>query len=255
MRINGIRREAQRLKRTIEKQPRIWKFRGRRVVNAEEWKWADWSKLPDSYHILISYGNSVPEDYLRDYNALMQKLEDPTYGRMICWSCAIHQAQRAKKEIDRDKQYWQENGGEEAREKWYEKVGEPNRTSFRKDDATRQVEWRIYNELAEANNRTCETINYFQCPYGDARHQLLQDGSDADWLWQHIKWYDRHWNRNHTCIPAANELKWYHYNEPPIIDVTNYDDIVHAIDDGRLDKIVHEHKRYMKETGCKIWNL
>jgi hypothetical protein len=30
---------------------------------------------------------------------------------------------------------------------------------------------------------------------------------------------------------------------------------VRAIDDGRLDKIVHEHTRYMKETGCEIWNI
>jgi hypothetical protein len=136
MRINEIKREANKLKRRIEKQPRIWKFRRRRVVNAEEWKWEDWSKLPDSYHILISWGKNVPEDYLRDYAALMEKLEDPTYGNAICWGCAIHQAQEVKKEIDSDNRYWQENGGEAAREKWYKQVREPNRTSFRKQDAT-----------------------------------------------------------------------------------------------------------------------
>jgi hypothetical protein len=50
-------------------------------------------------------------------------------------------------------------------------------------------------------------------------------------------------------------MKWYHYNEPPIIDVTDYDDILRAIDDGRLDTIITEHLRYMKETHCEIWNL
>ena len=35
----------------------------------------------------------------------------------------------------------------------------------------------------------------------------------------------------------------------------SYDDILRSIDDGRLDKIINEHKRYMKETGCEIWNL
>ena len=40
-----------------------------------------------------------------------------------------------------------------------------------------------------------------------------------------------------------------------IIDVTNYDDIMRAIDDGRLDKLIDEHTRYMKETGRKIWAL
>ena len=28
-----------------------------------------------------------------------------------------------------------------------------------------------------------------------------------------------------------------------------------AIDDGRLDKIIDEHMRYMKETNRKIWSL
>ena len=40
-----------------------------------------------------------------------------------------------------------------------------------------------------------------------------------------------------------------HFNEPPIIDVTNYDDNVQAIEDGRLDRIIDEHLSYMKETG------
>ena len=255
MKINEIRREVHRLKRTIEKQPRIWKFHGRRVVNADEWKWGDWSKLPDRYSILIVYGKSVPDDYLRDYAALMEKLEDPTYGNAICWSCVIHQAEHAKKELDRHDRYWQENGGEAAKERWYKEAGEPYASSFRKEDAMRQVEWRIYNELAEANNRTCETLNYFHCPYGDAWHQLLQDGHDAHRLWQHIYWYDNHWNPSTSCTPAASNMKWYHYNEPAIIDVTSYDDILKAIDDGRLDRIIDEHTRYMKETDREIWAL
>jgi len=74
-------------------------------------------------------------------------------------------------------------------------------------------------------------------------------------LWQHIQWYDYHWNRSLTFTPAASERKWYHYDEPPIIDVTSYDDIIRAIDDGRLDRIIDEHTRYMKETNCEIWNL
>jgi len=255
MRIDKIEREIQKLQGSIEKRPRVWKFRGRRVVSAGEWKWGDWSKLPDKYSILIVYGKSVPDDYLRDYAALMEKLEDPTYGKMVCWSCVIHRAQDAKKELDRHDRYWQENGGEAAKEEWYKEAGEPYTSSFRKEDAMRQAEWRIYNELAEADNRTCETINFFHCPYGDAWRQLQQDGDDAHRFWEHITWYDHHWNRSHTSTPAAGERRWYHFDEPPIIDVTSYDDIIRAIDDGRLDKIIDEHTRYMKETNRKIWNI
>jgi hypothetical protein len=117
-----------------------------------------------------------------------------------------------------------------------------------------QVEWRIFNELGGANNRTCEVMNYFNCPYGDQWQEFQEDG-DAWWLWCHINWYDNHWNPHMTYTPAASELKWYHYNEPSIIDMTSYYDIVQAIDDGRLGKIIDEHTRYMKETCCEIWNL
>jgi hypothetical protein len=37
--------------------------------------------------------------------------------------------------------------------------------------------------------------------------------------------------------------------------VTSYDDIIRAIEDGRLDKIINEHMRYMKETDREIWAL
>jgi hypothetical protein len=255
MRINGIRREADKLKRAIEKKPRIWKFHGRRVVHAEEWKWGDWSKLPDRYNLLIVYGKSAPEDYLRDYAELLEKLEDPTYGRMACCSCAIQRAQDAKKEIDRVNRYWRENGGETARESRYKEAGEPRTSTFRKQDAMQQVKWRIYNELAEAKNRTCEVVNFFHCPYGDEWRKLLRDGDEAYLFWQQIKWYDEHWNGNPYSTPTPIEQKWYHLKEPPIIEVTNYDDIIRAIDDGRLDKIIDEHLRYMKETNRPGWAL
>ena len=123
MRIEQIRREAKRLEKKIRSQPCIWRFRGRRVVHASEWKWGDWTKLPDSYSILIVYGKSVPDDYLRDYAALMERLGDATYGNAICWSCVIHRAKDAKKELDRHDRYWQEQGGEAAKEKWYQEAG------------------------------------------------------------------------------------------------------------------------------------
>jgi len=80
----------------------------------------------------------------------------------------------------------------------------------------------------------------------------LQDGYDANRLWEHIEWYDRHWNLDTSYTPPASEMKWYHFNEPRIIDVTDYDDILKAIDDGRLDKVIDEHTRYMKESDREI---
>jgi len=42
-------------------------------------------------------------------------------------------------------------------------------------------------------------------------------------------------------------MKWYHYGEPSIIDVTSYEDVLKAIEDGRLKKIIEERERYEEE--------
>lgn len=118
----------------------------------------------------------------------------------------------------------------DLKERWCQEVSEPCRSSFRKEDAMRLVEWRIYNELAEANDRTCQIMNYFRCPHGEGWRELVQDGHDAYRLWEEIKWYDTHWNRSISYTPAASEMKWYHYDEPPIMDVKSCEDIIRASD-------------------------
>jgi hypothetical protein len=40
--------------------------------------------------------------------------------------------------------------------------------------------------------------------------------------------------------------------EPHIIDVGSYDDVTKALEDGRMERIAEEHKRYMKETNREI---
>ena len=113
----------------------------------------------------------------------------------------------------------------------------------------------IYDELAGAAGRTCNIVNYFKCPYGEESKQLLRDGREANHLWEYVVWYDGHWNRGQSFIPTEADRKWYHYGEPSIIAVSSFEDLCKALDDGRLDKIAAEHKRYVKETGCESWNL
>jgi hypothetical protein len=251
----AIEKEIQKLQRTIDNAPRIWKFRGKRVVPRWDWKYGDWTKLPDGYHILAVMGADVPREWRRDYTALLEKVKDPEYAKDRCHHCAINQAQDLKKELDRRERFWEQNGGEEAREKFYEKCGEPKASEFRREDAMRIVEWRLYNEAAEANNRTCSVLNYFHCPYDQEWRTLIEDGSIAYKLWKHIRWYDYHWNSTTTISPRPSERKWFHLGEPPIIDVGDFEDIMKALEDGRLDKIVEEHEKYMKETNAQISNL
>jgi len=42
-------------------------------------------------------------------------------------------------------------------------------------------------------------------------------------------------------------MKWYHFGEPSIIDVTSYEDIIKAVEDGILEKIIEERKKYEAE--------
>ena len=48
-----------------------------------------------------------------------------------------------------------------------------------------------------------------------------------------------------VCGFAASSLR-------VCVRVENWNLVFH---DGRLDRIIDEHTRYMKETGCQIWNL
>lgn len=249
-----IKKDIQKLQRTLKNAPRILAFRGRRVVSAYKWKWMDWSTLPDGYNLLVIWNNKegFPEDWLRDYADLLHKVKDPEFGKMICRNCIINLAQDVKREIDRFSEYWQKDGGEPAKRKHLEELSDRERLLDLKEDAMRKVHHRLYNDVAE--DRACGVINYFKCPYDKQRDSLTEDGSIVDEIWQHVEWYDRHWNRDPSYEPPASWMKWYHFDEPAILDVTSFEDILKSLEDGRFDKITEEHERYMKETGAKIWN-
>lgn len=249
-----IKKEIQKLQRTIKNAPRILEFRGRRVVSAYKWKWMDWSTLPDGYHLLVIWNNKkdFPEDWLRDYADLLHKVQDPQYGKMLCGKCMINLMQEAKHDIERFRAYWDEHGGEAAKKRHLEEMGERYRSSSLKEEAMREVRYRIHG--GDGEEPTCNVINYFKCPYSEDRDTLIEYGSMNKQLWKHIVWYDTHWNRNPSIEHPASEMKWYHFDEPPILDVTDYNDIEKAMEDGRLKRIVEEHERYTKETGHEIWN-
>jgi hypothetical protein len=59
-----------------------------------------------------------------------------------------------------------------------------------------------------------------------------------------VEFYDRHWNGSQMYTPSPSEAKWYHMGEPGLLDVTSRDDILKALEDGRMDKIVDEFRRY-----------
>jgi len=113
------------------------------------------------------------------------------------------------------------------------------------------VNLRFFEEFGDAKGKSCEVNNKYRCPYEEKSKQLSEKGRLTKAVWRYIEWYNAHWNRSLSITPPDGDMKWYHYDELSIIDVTSYDDIVKAIDDGRFKRIVEEHKRYMKETGLE----
>jgi hypothetical protein len=95
-----------------------------------------------------------------------------------------------------------------------------------------------------AEGKVCEVRNKALCPYGALSWELIKLGNMVRYLWQLVEFYDRHWNGSQMYNPSPSEAKWYHLGEPSIIDVTSRDDILKALEDGRMDKIVDEFRRY-----------
>ena len=175
------------------------------------------------------------------------------YGGMECWNCPVPEAMRLRKDVERVEQFRREIE-EKMKQKepsWvtrqmYEHLKRPDVV---REDRMRLVKLRFFEEDGGARGKSCEVKNKYKCPYGEESEQLTEDGRLVRALWRLIEWYDDHWNPSHTFRPAESEMKWYHYDEPSVIDVTSYEDILKAIDDGRIEKIKEEYERYMRETG------
>ena len=174
-------------------------------------------------------------------------------GDVPCWDCVVPAATSLRKEIAEDEQRKRENeeGMKSAEPSWITKKMHEyyKRPDVVRSDKMRLVKLRFYEDVGSAEGKSCEVRDKYRCPYKEESEQLIKDGWLAEAIWTHIKWYDNHWNPQTTWRPALIYMKWYHFGEPGIIDVASYDDVIKAIGDGRLERIMEEHKKYMKETG------
>ena len=186
-------------------------------------------------------------------------MQNDRLGSEPCWNCVVPDAESLRKVIAKDEQNKRENeeGMKSPEPSWITKEMHEfyKRPDVVRSDKMRIVKLRFYEDLGGAEGKNCQVKNKYMCPYGEVSEQLIEDGELTKRIWREIEWYDYHWNPSHTWTPTQSNMKWYHFGEPSIIDVTSYDDIVKAFDDGRLEKIMEEHKQYMKETGYEPWAL
>jgi hypothetical protein len=166
--------------------------------------------------------------------------------------CVVPDAMSLRKEIEESEQRRRENEErmKSAEPSWTTKDMHEyyTRPDVVRSDKMMRVKLRLYEEESGARGKSCVVKNKYRCPYGEGSEQLIEVGRLAKFMCREIEWYDHHWNPSPTYRPSVQDMKWYHYGEPGIIDVTSYDDVVKAIEDGRLEKIIKEHKKYMEET-------
>jgi len=194
----------------------------------------------------ISLEGFDPEHFTGEFN---------WFGRQACWDCLVPEAMELRKQIAAGEQRRKEN--EEAMNS-----GEPSWMTKRMHEfydlpdvvrscRMRLVELRFCDEIGLAAGKNCEVRHRYECPYGEESEQLVRSGGRGRIAWRLVEWYDSHWNGTHTVIPAACEMKWYHFDEPSVIDVTSYEDVLKATEDGRLQSVLEEFKKHEKETGSR----
>jgi len=189
---------------------------------------------------------------LQGFDAESFDVDFKFYGNRECWDCAVPDAVRLREDIRRI---------EEAIRKCEEEVKqeEPSWIATRmweyykrpivvRGNKMMYVELKLYEEMGGVKGKSCEVKNKYRCPYAEGSEQLIKDGMLVKALWRLVEWYDDHWNPSQSYRPSATDMKWYHYDEPSIIDVTSYEDVLKAVEDGRLEKIMKERERYEKET-------
>lgn len=184
------------------------------------------------------------ENFLKDYDF---------YGRSECHICLLPEVLKLRKEWN-EYQELKKKVNQEVQLKnppqyvkmWHEHLKKPDVIKYYK---MLEVKLWLYEEEAELKGRRCRVQNKYQCPYGAESRKLIEESWFTKRLWDIIEWYDKHWHRYPYIKPSHEEMKWYHYDEPDIIDVTSIEDIDTALKDGRIERIIDEYIKYVKETG------
>jgi hypothetical protein len=65
-------------------------------------------------------------------------------------------------------------------------------------------------------------------------------------MWEIVERYDYHWNGSLYSEPRPKDMKWYHFDEQKIVD-DRLRDVVKALEDGRMERIIKEYRRCERE--------
>jgi hypothetical protein len=150
-----------------------------------------------------------------------------------------------KKKLEERAKWLEERMKTEPNDYFWMRMQEHDKSpEYVKSNKMAYVELDFMEVEGEAKGKICKIRNRYLCPYGAECWKLIKVGKVVKYLWKLLEFYDHHWNISHTGTTPSSDAKWHHFSEPSILDVTNRDDILRALEDGRMDKIESEYSAY-----------
>lgn len=170
------------------------------------------------------------------------------YGRMLCLGCGVPEAMRLRKYLrDLEKsnaevaEKYKANPDDYIYSRLYKFRFSPGSV---RDMKMKRVELEFLELYGGTEGKTCEARNKCLCPYGAKSSELIKLGDRVETLWDIVEYYHSHWHPSDGFRLGDSDVQWYHFSEEDFLDVTSREDILKAVEDGRIEKIAEERRRH-----------
>jgi hypothetical protein len=174
------------------------------------------------------------------------------YGRIMCGGCvvrdAVYDREYLRKLAESNAETAEKHRLDPQDTFWARCYAYSVSADSVRNEEMKRVELEFMELEGGAEGKTCEVWNKTLCPYGAKSKELVVFGSRVKDLLELVEYYDRHWNGARGSTPPRGHGQWYHVGEPGFLDVTSREDILKAIEDGRLQRIADERDRYEEAT-------
>jgi len=174
------------------------------------------------------------------------------YGRLLCMGCPVPDAMHLRKylrALEESNAKIAEDYKLHPDDEFYVRLYN-YRFSPRSlmEENMKRVELGFLEHEAGAEEKTCEVSNKSLCPYGARSLELIKYGHLVEALWKIVEYYDEHWHGNDPHRSTSSYARWYHAAEEDFLDVTSREDILSALEDGRIERIADERRKYEEAT-------
>ena len=175
------------------------------------------------------------------------------YGKMLCYGCGVPDALHLREyllKLDESNAEIAEKHRLEPNDAFNEQI-----YNYRfAPDVVREakmsrVELEFLDAYGGTEGKTCSVRNKCLCPYGAKSGALIKLGECVKSVWRLVEYYHQNWHSSRRYTPSPSDAKWIHFGEEDFLDVTSREDILRALEDGRIERIADEFKKYKEALG------